>query len=448
MLTQKVEPGQDMQYAEHLSRMIQCETISTGSENNHVAFGVLHAVLAACFPLVHQKLERTVIHGDSLLYRWPGQGPDAGKAPIIFLAHQDVVEATGPWRHPPFAGDISDGFIWGRGALDTKGSLCALFEAIEGLLAEGFVPHADIYLSSSHNEEPMGDGAPHIVRCLADRGVKPALVLDEGGAIVDSVLPGVTCKTAVIGTTEKGYLNIRFTARSQGGHASTPPKHSPIGRLSELVYHIEKKSPFPACFNPVVRQLFTSLAPYMTFPLNMLFGNLWLFGPIMRFVLPALGGEAKAMVMTTCAFTMSQGSGAPNVLPEEASITANLRIGIHQTVDEVVATLEKMAARLDIRCDVLYAHEASPVSPLGGTGFEHLAKALSLVFPEVVLAPYTMLAASDAHHFCELTPHVYRFTPFELSSDLRQTIHGLDERLPVAALSKAVAFYQAMIRET
>lgn len=431
--------------AERLARMVRCRTVTQPEGGDPGEFRRLHAVLEEDYPLVHRHLERTRVCGESLLYRWPGRGPDPAARPTVLMAHQDVVEATGPWGRPPFDGVVADGMVHGRGAIDDKGCLCAILEAVESLLAEGAAPASDLYLAFSHNEETMGDGAPALVRFLEERGVRPALVLDEGGAIVEGLFPGVRGRVAVIGTTEKGYLNLQFVARSAGGHASAPPRRTPLGRLSELVRRVERRPPFRPRLNPVVRRMFHDLAPAMAGPLRWLFGPLWLTGPLVGRLLAAMGGEARAMVVTTCAFTMAQGSGAPNVLPEEASMTANLRVAIHETVAEVLARMERLAKPLDLACRVLHAHEPAPVSPADGEAYDRILAALRTVHPDVTPVPYAMIAATDAHRFCALSSHVYRLSPFELDRELRKGVHGLDERLPAAALEKAVAWYRALI---
>lgn len=430
-------------YAEHLSRMIQCRTVTIESGGEPVAFDQLHAVLRECYPLVFSRLESFDVAGHSLLLRWAGA--DSERDPVVLLAHQDVVEAEGPWQYPPFEGQIREGMVWGRGAIDNKGCLCAIFEAVESLLAENVVPQSDVYLALSHNEEQMGDGAPSIVRWFSDHDLCPSFVLDEGGAIIDSVLPTVKGLTAMVGTAEKGYLTVRFCARSQGGHASTPPRSSPLGRLSQLINRIERHSPFPARLNPVCRAMFRSLAPAMSGIYRILFGWQWLTGPILPGLLKAIGGEGRALVMTTCAFTMAQGSRSPNVLPETAFVTANLRIAIHQSVDAVMAVLKKQAAALGLECDVLYAHEPTAISSLSAPAAYSLLNSIRTIFPSVNIAPYTMLAASDAHHFCAICDHVYRFTPLVLSRAQRAGIHGLDEGLPVDQLVEAAAFYRTLL---
>ena len=430
--------------SEHLAKMIRCRTVSLESGGSRDEFDKLQELLSSIYPESFAACELIRVEELTLILRWAGRNRQA--APVILMAHQDVVEATGEWTHDPFCGELADGYVWGRGAIDDKGCLCAVMEAVERLIIAGHKPQTDILIVMSHNEEPMGNGAPAVVEWLRKHDIVPAMVLDEGGAIVDSVLPGVKGSTAMIGTGEKGYINVRFIARSRGGHASTPPISSPLGRLAAMIDTIERRPPFPARLDPVVKDLFKRMAPQMSGALKFVFGNLWLTAPILPRLLAKMGGEARALVMTTCAFTMAKGSGAPNVLPEQAEVTANLRVAVHQTVEEVMVQLRSIAGRYEIDCEQIYAHEPTVGRLLDNKQAEHLIKVIEQIYEGVSCAPYLMLAASDSHHFSQLTDKVFKFTPFHLTKELRGGIHGIDEKLPTAELARAVMFYEELIR--
>lgn len=430
--------------AEHLSEMIRCQTISLESGGSREEFYKLQALLHKLYPETFALCELMRIDELTMVLLWPGKDKEAD--PVVLMAHQDVVEATGKWTHEPFGGDIAEGYVWGRGAIDDKGCLCAVMEAVERLVIAGHKPHSDILIVMSHNEEPMGTGAPTVVNWLREHDVTPAMVIDEGGAIVDSVLPGVKGQTAMIGTGEKGYINVRFIARSRGGHASTPPLSSPLGRLAAMIDTIEKKPPFVPKLDPVVKDLFKRLAPQMSGALKFVFSNLWLTAPLLPRLLAKMGGEARALVMTTCAFTMAKGSGAPNVLPEQAEVTANLRVAVHQSVAEVMGQLRDVADRYDIECEQIYAHEPTAGRLLDTVQAQHLTGVIEQIYEGVSCAPYLMLAASDSHHFSELTDKIFKFTPFHLTKELRGGIHGIDEKLPTAELARAILFYEELIR--
>ena len=439
---QPVDGEKAAKYAKDLSRMIRCETISVRESGPAEKFARYRAELEQLFPLVHERLERTLI-GDAMLFKWRGTDPARGA--VVLMAHSDVVPAAGEWDHPPFAGEIADGCVWGRGAMDTKGSLCALFNAVEELLAEGFTPPCDVYLASSNNEEIMGDGAPNTVTWLTDHGVKLDLVLDEGGAVIEAPMPGLNGKYAMLGVLEKGYADVRFTAVSAGGHSSTPPKGTPLARLAAFVNRVETRPPFPVKITPPVKAMFAAMAPDMAFPFRLLFGNLWLFGPLLKRVIPKVSGQAGALLHTTCAFTMAQGSDAPNVIPAEASVTANLRFMVHQGREASLQALEKLANKYGLRMEVLYACDCSPVVDVHSAGYAYIRQCVREVFPEAGIAPYVMLGGTDAKHYAKVCDCALRFAPTVLTPQQLASMHASNENLSVDALARAVAFYRRVL---
>ena len=439
---QPVDGEKAAKYAKDLSRMIRCETISVRESGPAEKFARYRAELEQLFPLVHERLERTLI-GDAMLFKWRGTDPARGA--VVLMAHSDVVPAAGEWDHPPFAGEIADGCVWGRGAMDTKGSLCALFNAVEELLAEGFTPPCDVYLASSNNEEIMGDGAPNTVTWLTDHGVKLDLVLDEGGAVIEAPMPGLNGKYAMLGVLEKGYADVRFTAVSAGGHSSTPPKGTPLARLAAFVNRVETRPPFPVKITPPVKAMFAAMAPDMAFPFRLLFGNLWLFGPLLKRVIPKVSGQAGALLHTTCAFTMAQGSDAPNVIPTEASVTANLRFMVHQGREASLQALEKLANKYGLRMEVLYACDCSPVVDVHSAGYAYIRQCVREVFPEAGIAPYVMMGGTDAKHYAKVCDCALRFAPTVLTPQQLASMHARNENLSVDALARAVAFYRRVL---
>ncbi|MBS1326745.1 MAG: M20/M25/M40 family metallo-hydrolase [Oscillospiraceae bacterium] len=439
---QPVDGEKAAKYAKDLSRMIRCETISVRESGPAEKFARYRAELEQLFPLVHERLERTLI-GDAMLFKWRGTDPARGA--VVLMAHSDVVPAAGEWDHPPFAGEIADGCVWGRGAMDTKGSLCALFNAVEELLAEGYTPPCDVYLASSNNEEIMGDGAPNTVTWLTDHGVKLDLVLDEGGAVIEAPMPGLNGKYAMLGVLEKGYADVRFTAVSAGGHSSTPPKGTPLARLAAFVNRVETRPPFPVKITPPVKAMFAAMAPDMAFPFRLLFGNLWLFGPLLKRVIPKVSGQAGALLHTTCAFTMAQGSDAPNVIPAQASVTANLRFMVHQGREASLQALEKLANKYGLRMEVLYACDCSPVVDVHSAGYAYIRQCVREVFPEAGIAPYVMLGGTDAKHYAKVCDCALRFAPTVLTPQQLASMHASNENLSVDALARAVAFYRRVL---
>ena len=439
-----VDSGRAARTAEKLSRMIRCETVNRPGGDAAAVFAQYRGVLEDLFPLVHEKLERTLL-GDAMVYRWRGRDPARGA--VVLMSHSDVVPAEGEWAHPPFGGEIADGCVWGRGAMDTKGSLCAIFEAAETLLSEGYVPPCDVYIASSNNEETMGDGAPKTAAWLRERGVKLDLVLDEGGAVIEAPMPGLSGRYAMLGVLEKGYADVRFTARSNGGHSSTPPKGTPLPRLAAFVHRVETHSPFRKAITGPVRDMFAALAPDMSFPFRLLFGNLWLFAPLIKAVMPKVSAQAGALLQTTVAFTMAQGSAAPNVLPETASVTANIRFMTHQGKDESLAILKRLADRYGLEMEVLLARDCSPLTDTGSGMFGLVRRCVGEAFPEAGVSPYVMLGGTDARHYAADCPCTVRFAPTVLTPQQLGSMHARNENLGIDALARAVDFYRLVLQE-
>lgn len=428
-------------YAQKLSEMVRCETVSDPNDPQIEKFLGFHKKLEELFPLVHEKLEKTEIDGN-LLYYWKGRSP---AKPIVLMSHQDVVPAEGVWEHGPFSGDIADGKVWGRGAADTKCTVMAFFQAVEELLQSGFTPGQDVYLASSCTEEWGGDGAPKLVNELKRRGVKPFLVCDEGGGIISEPVGGVKGNYAMIGVFEKGQGNVKFTARSSGGHSSAPPKNSPIARLAAFECSVEKHSPFRKRFPHEVEAMFKTLAPYAGFGMKLLFGNMWLFKPLLKLVMPKVSPQAGAMLQTTVAFTMQSGSDARNVLPQEASVCANMRFIPHQGMEESLAIIKKRADKFGLETEVINATDYTHATDIQGEGWNFVVKAIERVFPGLAASPYVMTGGTDARFYQEICPNCIRFAPVIFGPEQLKGMHGLNENIGCDCLPAAVDFYKTLI---
>ena len=429
-------------YAEKLSAMVQHNTVASNEDRRTENFLEFHKLLATLFPLVHQHLEKTEIDGN-LLYCWKGS---AAEKPIVLMSHQDVVPAEGEWIHEPFSGDIADGLVWGRGSADTKCSLMAIFQSIEELLAEGVTPPQDVYIASSCTEEFGGDGAPKLVAELQRRGVKPYAVFDEGGAIIDEPVGGIKGLYAMVGVFEKGQGNLRFTARGRGGHSSAPPRKTPLVELAKFVSEVNKKDPFHRELSKELKAMFSQLAPYAPFAYRFLFGNLWLFGGLLKAVMPMVSAQAAAMLRTSVAFTMASGSEACNVIPQAASVVANLRFIPHQKKDESIALLEKMAAKYGIEMEVINGHDPSPVLDIHGDVWALTEKVIGDVFPGLPAIPYVVTGGTDCRFFHAVSENCVRFSPVVYGKEQLSGMHGLNETMSVDCLSGAVDFYKKLIQ--
>lgn len=431
-----------MLLAQKLSKMIQYDTTSHANVHEEEKFLGFHKVLEELFPLVHEKLERTVIDGN-LLYYWKGK---SSEKPILLMSHQDVVPAEGEWLHEPFSGDIADGKVWGRGASDTKCSVMAFFEAVEELLREGYTPECDVYLASSCTEEWAGDGAPKIVEELKRRGVELFIVCDEGGGIISEPIGGIKGNFAMVGVFEKGKADVKFTARSTGGHASAPAKNTPIARLAAFVNEVETHTPFKRKFLPEVSAMFARLAPYAPFGLKLVMGNLWLFAPIMKPVLGRISAQAGAMLQTTIAFTMQSGSDAYNVLPQEATLGANMRFIPHQGEKESLEIIKALAAKHGLETEIVHSNDYTEPVDINGEAFKLVEKVIGKTFPGLPVSPYVMTGATDAQFYQPICPSCIRFAPVIYGPEQMKGMHGLNENIEYNCLPGAVSFYQNLIK--
>ena len=436
------DPEQSKRYAEKLSAMIRQETVSVPGQEQREKFLAFHRVLEELFPLVHTHLEKTEIDGN-LLFFWKGK---SDRKPLVLMSHQDVVPAEGEWIRPPFSGEIAEGKVWGRGASDTKCSVMAFFQAVEELLQDGYVPENDVYLSSSCTEEWAGDGCPKLVGELKRRGVKPWLVCDEGGGIIREPIAGIHGNFAMIGVFEKGKADVRFSASSDGGHASAPGPHSPIARLADFIHDVETHDVFRRKMPKEVAAMFETLAPYASFPLRWVFGNLWLFRPVLLRVLPAISAQAGAMIRTTIAFTMQSGSDACNVMPQKATVSANMRFIPHQGMEESLEIIRKRAAKYGLQTEVLQAADYTKPTDTHGEAFRLVEQTIAQTFPGCAGSPYVQTGASDARFYEEICDSIVRFAPVIYGPEQMKGMHGLNENIEISCLPGAVDFYRNLIR--
>ncbi|MBQ4547514.1 MAG: M20/M25/M40 family metallo-hydrolase [Oscillospiraceae bacterium] len=439
-----ITPEETETAAKKLGDMVRVPTVSKNEDEDLSEFYKFHEVLEKSFPNVHKTFEKTVLNG-TLLYRWKGSDPN--RRPILFMGHQDVVPANDHgWKCPAYSGEVIDGAIYGRGSMDCKSTMYVELQAMEELIAEGFVPPCDIWLEYAINEETGGDGAASAVRYLKEKGIEFAIVIDEGGAIVDRPIAGMDREYAVIGVTEKGYMDLKISAKGKGGHSSTPPRNTPAARLFAFANEIEKKRPFKKHLIPEVYEMFGSMASSFSFGMRMLLGNIWLFKPLLIALMPVVSPFGEAILSTTCCFTMMKGSDACNVIPKEPYLVANLRTSVHQNCEESLAVLKKYADKYDLEIEIIQARDASPVSNIHSKEYAYLTDCIKKQFPDVGVAPYVIMGGTDCRHFHALTENALRFCPVRMSNEQNAACHAVNENVTLSALAEGVRFFKEFVK--
>ena len=432
-------------YAETLAELIRIDTTSYDDQSDKTVFYQFQELLREKFPHIFAAVEYEDFDG-SFLLKW--KGTDAGKkAPILLMNHQDVVVATGEWRFPPFAAEIADGKLWGRGTLDDKSGVWAMLQAADELAMEGFVPKRDIYFMSSCSEERTGIGADMISSALKERGIRFEMVLDEGGMIVSEPIAGAEGKYAMVGVGEKGCAELKFTARSPGGHASTPESNTPLVRLGKFMAEVDNGKPFQAQLSPTVCTTFRSISRGMKGPVKFLLQNARFFKGLLAFVIPKISASAAAMLKTTVAFTKCSASEETNVLPESAWVIGDMRYSHHQGREDSIRRISEIAKKYDIETEVVGPLFDSPVSDTGSYAFRTVEHAIARIFPDAVVTPYIMMGASDSRYLRRVCDNCIRFSPFTIDNQQLESIHAVNENLDLACLVPAVAFYRLIITE-
>ena len=429
-----------------LAEMIKCQTIShrNPNEDDEGEFLKFEQLLPKLFPKVYATCSFEKVGNRGLLLRWKGKNPDS---PSVFMSHYDVVSVeAADWQKPAFEGILEDGFLWGRGTLDTKGTLNGILQAAEALIAEGFVPNNDVYFAFGGNEEVSGDGSYGIVQLFKQRGITPGLVLDEGGAVCTGVFPGVKKPIALIGTGEKGQLNIQYTVKGGGGHSSSPKANSPIIRLSRACLNVEKSS-FKYTLSSPTAQLFDTAGRHSNFLYRMIFANQWIFGGVLGIYSKLAGGEFNAIVRTTTAFTQMSGSKGQNVIPAVATMVSNHRIIPGENVQSVVAHVTKAVNDENVKVSVINGVDPSVISRTDCEAYERVRSTVAETWQDTIVTPYPMVAGSDSRHWGEISDKVYRFSAMALSKEERGMIHGNDERIPVETIVRTVEFFARIMKK-
>ncbi len=430
-------------YVDSFARLIQCPTVSN---SGHEYFEAFHKVLDEEFPNVTATCQKIEIGNDVLLYKWAGKSSDR---PLVLMAHQDVVPAVdGNWKYPPYSATVEDGVMYGRGTMDCKNTLFSTIQAVEELIQEGFVPEQDVYLSYSDGEEVAGPGAEMARDWFVANGITPFLVIDEGGAIIKKALSVMKKDVAAVGIVEKGYADVKFIARGKGGHSSQPPKNTPIAVLAKFVNSCEKHPVFKPHMTKAARDMIyylgDALSPVLRFFCKLIPINGWWVSKLAPKINASYG---NTMFSTTMVFTMQQGSAAPNVIPQEAWVNANIRFAPDENFEDGFKKLEKRAKKFGLEMEIGAHRNASATVDINGEGYKMFKKALNEYYPDVAVVPYLMFGGTDCRTMQPIAKHAIRCTPCALSFKQLGGMHAANETVDIDSLNKCVGFFVKFIRE-
>ena len=430
-----------LHYAQRLQKMIRCKTVSVKGSYDDTEFAKLRTVMKELFPLVHEKAEKRTFSDDCWIYKLPRKD---GSRNILLMSHHDVVAAEGQWEHDPFAAEIADGKLWGRGTVDTKTPLFAEFSALEELLAEGFEPPCNVWIGSSHNEELGGDGIPTALKYFREQGILFEVILDEGGAVIEPPLGGMKCeKCAMVAVHEKGRYKLLCTAETGNAHAglTSAANATPVERMSAFIHEISTKNVFIRRLNPQVTAMFEHLAPYCGVPMKQLLGNLWLFGGVIKKVLPKVSPQAGGLIGTTCSFYEMNTESS-----KRCTATAMLKsvdeADMYQDIDALKAVAAKYGVEVTESEDSEYHGPADMTKPQ----FAYTMDCIQTIFPQHPASPMILPAGTDARTLTDICPCVLRFAPITLSKQQLASVHSENENIDLTSIAEAVAFYKHFVQ--
>ena len=445
-----VSAEQNREYVDKLSRMIDCKTVWTREGTNRAEYDRFYRTLEELFPRLAAHAKKLTFGDGCFFYVIEGQN---AKKNILLMSHHDVVDGGNGWNTDPFTATERDGYLYGRGTIDTKTPLFAELQAAEELIGDGYAfDGINLYIGSSHNEEVCGDGMVLAVQYFKEQGIRFDMVLDEGGAITEGQIPGVKCKSAVVAVHEKSRHVYRCRAqidpKGHGGFGGA--RDSAVERLSRFITEVcdRQKKIYRGRFYPEVKATFAGHVPYMTFPMNVLFGNIGFFSPIIKKIMMGIPA-ASAMLATGISFTTLRAGNEtdPQMRAKTAEATMFLRC-IRE--DDLYAGLEKIQAIADkygVTIEEVERDYCRPTDP-NGEGFRTAEALLHRNFPDVAVVPFLLTAGTDARRFTGVADNILRFAPIDLNRAQFATIHNANEHIGIRNIGECVVFYKDFIKMT
>jgi len=434
---------------DHLAEAIKFKTISTENpaDFDSIQFNDFSMYLEKTYPQVGLHLKKTTINNYSHIYEWKGKNDQL--KPVVLVAHIDVVpvphEDLDDWNAPPFAGEIKNEILWGRGTMDDKVSVIGILEAAEYLLAVGFSPERTIYLAFGHDEEVGGlNGAQAIVKHMKEEGIQPEFVLDEGFAITWGLVPGVLTDVALIGIAEKGFASITMSVELDGGHSSMPNNDTVIKVIAKAITDLEN-NPFPARITEPVQKFLEYVGPEMRFQEKFVFANNKLFSSAILGIYQQTG-PGRALVQTTMAPTIFNSGIKENVIPSNARTTINFRILPGLTIENVTEHVKKAIDNQQIKIELNSFHSnPGKISSTDSKGYKIINQSIKEIYPDVITVPNLVIGATDGRYYGEICNNVYRFLPIRMNPDNVKAMHGINEHIPVDEFKDAIRFYVRLI---
>lgn len=437
-----VSPEQAEAYARRLGEMIRCRTVSVKGSYDDTEFAKLREVMEKQFPLVHSRCKRMVFGDDCWVFRLKGKDKDRN---ILLMSHHDVVAAEGDWAHPPFSGEIAEGKIWGRGTVDTKTPLFAEFAALEELLSEGYEPQCNVYIASSCNEEIAGNGIPLANEYFKKKGITFELVLDEGGGVIDPPMAGLKCeKCAMVAIHEKGRHKVTLQTSAGSAHASLTAgtQVNPTERMARFIAEAGKSAGFIRRLNPQMKGMLRAMAPYASFPMRLIFANLWCFGGFLTALLPKLSPQAGGLLGTSCTFSDLKTEAGGKVCTATAMLRSINDRDFQADFGKFLTIAKKYGVTVEKTEDWEYHAPADPTLP----GFRVVEECVAEVFPDVPVVPFILPAGTDARTLTDVCKCVVRFAPIRLSKQQLASVHSENENMDVTAVGDCVTFYRCVLK--
>lgn len=427
-----------------LAELVKIPTISY-EDRERIDFKQFQKLINTCkklYPNVFKKCEFTQTKEYAIKLKLKGQ---SSLSPTVLMAHYDVVPVTEGWDHDPFLGEVVGDSLYGRGTFDTKCTMACALSALEKALEADYVPKNDLYLCFGANEEVYGDSQVKIVEELKELGVKPGLVFDEGGAIVNNAFPGVKKQSALLAMGEKGMVNVKLSISGAGGHSSTPKKNGPVIRMSKALTRLEKH-PMKPEISPSVAELLNVMGKNNSvFPLKMIFANMWLFKPLVKFLFPKISTDTKALLTSTFAFTMMNAGTQTNIIPNYVEANINVRVAPFDTVDKVLAHIKKTIKDDTIEISAHDINKMYPECSFKSLGYELIKDTVIETYPDTVVAPFISFGGTDGRHYNEISDCVIRFSPMPVTNEERRGMHGINEKLRVSSITKCLEFYERLL---